>query len=77
MQGVQEQCLLDRSKQLPTVDALYGYKLVQFYATLDMVYSKVEHVQSQEVRYVKSRYIVGCDGPGSIVSRTLKAKFDG
>jgi 2-polyprenyl-6-methoxyphenol hydroxylase-like FAD-dependent oxidoreductase len=84
MQGTQEQCLRDKAEQIPSVRLMYGWELLSFYCDGTQVYSKIKRVQDpskeehvNEIRYIKSQYIVGCDGPNSTVTNIIGAKFDG
>lgn len=38
---------------------------------------KILNPYTNEERFIRAKYLVGCDGPSSAVSRILRAKFDG
>jgi 2-polyprenyl-6-methoxyphenol hydroxylase-like FAD-dependent oxidoreductase len=78
MQGTQEACLVERCTEFPEqIKLMYGWKLLDFCESNGAVYAKVQNVNSEETKYLKGKYLVGCDGPSSRVSQRLEARFDG
>lgn len=88
MQSTQEVCLKERAEECSYIDVKYGWELMSFEdksVSKDLndedrqhpVLALIKNVNTDEMIYVRSQYLVGCDGPSSKVSRTLKVKFDG
>lgn len=80
MQAIQERCLKNQleEKYQENVQLMYGWKLVDYHDHGEVIYGKIVASNDEsKVQYVRSQYIVGCDGPASVVSRKVTAKFDG
>ncbi len=77
MQSIQESSLKDTAEKHKSVSVRYGREVVALESTKEAVFVKFKDVESGVISYAKSRYIVGCDGPSSIVSKSVNAKFDG
>jgi 2-polyprenyl-6-methoxyphenol hydroxylase-like FAD-dependent oxidoreductase len=86
MQSTQEACLKEHAEQCPHIKVHYGYELIAFEDSTEpdqlgqsqkSVTAVIKNVTSNDVVYIKCKYLVGCDGPSSFVSKTLQVKFDG
>lgn len=80
MQSIQEQCLKDKAESMENLDVMYGWELLSFCELAEeerVVYAKIRNVSNSEIRFIKSKFLVGCDGPGSVVSKKVQARFDG
>jgi len=79
MQGVQEKCLREIAEEKPNARVMYQWECLEFAQdpSSEFVFSKIKHVSTDEIIHVRSKFIVGCDGPSSFVSKVVGAKFDG
>lgn len=72
-----EPILLDRSREFPGVRIERGSRLDEFTETADGVQATVRCIATGETRTVHADYLVGCDGGGSLVRRSLGISLTG
>ena len=83
MQSLQEEILLEKASEMPNVQILYGWEIINFFDAEKVtngshgVLVKIKNVENNNIIYIHAKFLVGCDGPGSFVSSKLQAKFDG
>jgi hypothetical protein len=84
MQSHQETVLKQHAEQYDCNSVNYGYEMIDFVidktssTTSPYVISRIKNVNDPtKTQIVRSKYLVGCDGPASFVSRKIHAKFDG
>lgn len=78
-QSVQEACLLRKLSTAENVQILYGWEAKNIHITQEnKVHCALEAAGNDpEKCIVRATYIAGCDGPSSIVSKTMKIRYDG
>jgi 2-polyprenyl-6-methoxyphenol hydroxylase-like FAD-dependent oxidoreductase len=72
-----EPVLLDAAKADPMIDLRFGFRLYGFEQDAEGVTARAQHIQNEDSFQVRSQYLIGCDGPGSIVRNFLNIDFDG
>jgi 2-polyprenyl-6-methoxyphenol hydroxylase-like FAD-dependent oxidoreductase len=72
-----ETVLRRQAEGLPGVTVRYGYKVVDFTEHEDTVETKVKERHGEGSFVVKSRYLVGADGPRSFVRERLGFRYTG
>jgi len=72
-----EAVLRRRAELLPDVSINYGWRMISFEADDDRVDTIVECVASGLRRRIKSKYLVGADGPRSSVREALGFNYQG
>lgn len=78
IQSAQEAVLVENAQRFPSLEMKFSNKLVDYRICPDRksVISLVEDSQGRR-RVLHSKYLVGCDGAFSTVSRGLATRFDG
>jgi 2-polyprenyl-6-methoxyphenol hydroxylase-like FAD-dependent oxidoreductase len=61
----------------PSVKLMLGYRATTLSQNDGAVDLAITHVETQEVTRLSARYAVGCDGPRSMVRKSLGIKFGG
>jgi 2-polyprenyl-6-methoxyphenol hydroxylase-like FAD-dependent oxidoreductase len=72
-----EPILLDTAKADPMIDLRFGFRLYGFEQDAEGVTARAQHIQNDEGFQVRAQYLIGCDGPGSIVRNFLNIDYDG
>lgn len=60
-----------------SVTTLYGWEGTQVQDTSAHAQVMVRHIQDDKTLSINARYLVGCDGPRSLVRHTMGAQFEG
>lgn len=69
--------LADCARAYPHVDMRYRTRLDSFEGHPDRVVSHITDTETGQTRVVTSRFLIGCDGPGSTVRRSLGIAMHG
>ena len=83
MQSIQEQSSKDVAETNPNISLMYGHEAVAMDSDASGVTIKAKKIKAEDDTteatfiYIKCKYLVGCDGPSSFVSKSLQVKFDG
>ena len=72
-----EKCLYQKASELPAIELRYGTRLRQFEDVGDGVTATIEDVHSQAKETVSAVYLVGADGPRSMVRQQIGARYEG
>ncbi|HEY3918130.1 MAG TPA: FAD-dependent oxidoreductase [Stellaceae bacterium] len=72
-----EEVLHDEAKRHKSVALDFGWRVTGFTETADHVEVEAERVADGAKRRVRAQFLVGCDGPRSIVRRQLDIHYDG
>ncbi len=72
-----EPVLLEEAARDPSVEVRFGWRLFGFEQDADGVTALIQDVDTGKCRHVRSRYLVGCDGPNSRVRNFLNIDYDG
>ena len=72
-----EATLRQHAQAWPSVDVRYGWKLARFTDTGDAIEADVHPVGSDAATPVRARFLVGADGPRSMVRRELGIAWQG
>ena len=72
-----EPILADALEKLPAAEVFYGQQWESAVQDGDGVTSRVRDLASGEIRPVRSRYLIACDGAGSRVRKSLGIEMDG
>ncbi len=76
-QKIVEAALRRHAQEWPTPDVRYGWKLARFADTGDGIEAAVHPVGSDAMTPVRARFLVGADGPRSLVRRELGIEWQG
>lgn len=79
VQSAQERVLLDKARSYSCVSVRFLHRLTDIYydQSANEVIVQVENVKTGEITCFKSRFLLGCDGGASTVSRLCGTHFDG
>lgn len=72
-----EPVLLDAAKADPRIELRFGFRLYGFEQDAAGVNARAQHVQNEDSFQVRAQYLIGCDGPGSMVRNFLNIDYDG
>jgi 2-polyprenyl-6-methoxyphenol hydroxylase-like FAD-dependent oxidoreductase len=72
-----EPVLRRRAREIPDVELRFGWKIESLEETPEGVSVRVVELASGKVSVVDCDYLVGCDGPRSLVRETLGLKYEG
>ncbi len=72
-----EAVLKRQAERWPSVDVRFGWRLVGFESRADGVSARVEEVATGRTVPIECAYLVGCDGPRSLVRTTLGIEYQG
>ncbi|MGQ0621408.1 MAG: FAD-dependent monooxygenase [Panacagrimonas sp.] len=72
-----EPVLLKAVQAEKNIDVRYGWKVEEFSPRSDGVSAKARRLADGHVETFEAEYLVGCDGPSSLVRRTLGIEYDG
>lgn len=72
-----EVLLRQQAEQLSEIELRYGWRLVSFEDCVSHVVSSIQNVETGELVRVTSDYLVGCDGPRSLVRQNLGIRYEG
>jgi len=72
-----ERVLRAQVSRWPAADARFGWRLVGFTHDASGVLATIEEVATGRTEAVRAAYLCGCDGPRSIVRRTLGIEYQG
>ena len=72
-----EHALKRKVDRLASVDCRFGWRLEAFSKDGSTVRALARDVASGEEWTVTARYLVGCDGPGSVVRKSLGIEYEG
>ncbi|KAI8716071.1 Phenol 2-monooxygenase [Fusarium sp. LHS14.1] len=76
-QAVFEAWLKTKIQAEPLIDSRFGWKLETFTEANDIVQSSIVNTETGETRVMQTQFLIGCDGAGSRVRKTLKSKLVG
>jgi FAD-dependent monooxygenase len=76
-QAIFEARMKPQIQKEPLVDARFGLKLETLTETDDGVTSRLVDIETGDEHTVRSRYVIGCDGAGSRVRKTLSIDMIG
>ncbi len=72
-----EPCLKDHlESDCPNIDVRFGWKLKSFAQDEEGVTATIKHYKSGEVQLIRSLYLAGCEGAGSICRKQLNIGYD-
>lgn len=71
-----EPVLLDAAKADPRIELRFGFRLYGFEQDAAGVTARVQHIHNEDSFQVRSQYLIGCDGPGSMVRNFLNIDYD-
>ncbi|HEX2198661.1 MAG TPA: FAD-dependent oxidoreductase, partial [Burkholderiales bacterium] len=72
-----EPVLRRHAERLPGVSVNFGWRLTGFQASASSVTARVERADGRDARTVEARYLVGADGPRSLVRQQLGLRYAG
>ncbi len=72
-----EAVLKQQAEQWPSVDVRFGWRLVELESRADGVSARIEEVSTGRALTIESAYLVGCDGPRSLVRTALGIEYQG
>ena len=72
-----EPVLLDAARSAPSIDTRFGWRLYGFEQDAEGVTAMIQEVESGRSLHVRADYLVGCDGPNSLVRNFLNIDYDG
>ncbi len=72
-----EPVLRRHAERLPGVSVNFGWRLTGFEACASSVTARVERADGRDARTVQARYLVGADGPRSLVRQQLNLRYAG
>jgi 2-polyprenyl-6-methoxyphenol hydroxylase-like FAD-dependent oxidoreductase len=72
-----EAVLKRQAERWRSVDVRFGWRLLGFASTADGVTARIEEIATGRVAVIGSKYLVGCDGPRSIVRSSLGIEYQG
>ena len=72
-----EPVLLDAAKADPRIDLRFGFRLYGFEQDAEGVTARAQHIQNEDAFQVRAQFLIGCDGPGSMVRNFLNIDYDG
>jgi 2-polyprenyl-6-methoxyphenol hydroxylase-like FAD-dependent oxidoreductase len=72
-----ERVMRQAAEALPAVTLAFGWRVIGFRADGDGVAVEAERVESGERRRFSAAFLVGCDGPRSIIRRQLGLSYEG
>jgi 2-polyprenyl-6-methoxyphenol hydroxylase-like FAD-dependent oxidoreductase len=72
-----EPVLLDAAKADPRIELRFGFRLYGFEQDAAGVTARAQHIQNEDSFQVRAQYLIGCDGPGSMVRNFLNIDYDG
>ncbi len=72
-----EKCLYQKASELPSVELCYGTRLRHFEDVGDHVTATIEDLQSGGIEAVSAGYLVGADGPRSMVRQQMGWRYEG
>lgn len=72
-----EQVLRKHAERLPQVQVHYGWRMTRFEEREDHVQVEVEPVEGGAAQVVRAEYLVGADGPRSLVRQRLGIRYAG
>jgi len=72
-----ERIMHAHAERLPAVSLRYGWRVTGLAEAVDQVTVEAERVAGGERRSFAARYVVGCDGPRSLVRKQLGINYEG
>src|SRR5687768_15511709 len=72
-----EPVLRRHAERLPGVSVNYGWRLTGFSESDDSIEARVERTDGRQAREVRAKYLVGGDGPRSLVRQQLGIRYAG
>ena len=72
-----EPVLLDAAKADPLIDLRFGFRLYGFEQDETGVTARAQHIENEDSFQVRAQYLIGCDGPASMVRNFLNIDYDG
>ncbi len=72
-----EKFLFAHAKTLANIRLNYGWRAVAVDDQGERVLTSVEHSLTGETKTIRSKYVVGCDGPRGMVRRSLGIRYSG
>lgn len=72
-----EAVLKRQAEQWPAVDVRFGCRLIDFASDAEGVTARIEEIATGRISMLGSKYLVGCDGPRSIVRTALGIEYQG
>lgn len=72
-----EPVLLEAAQNEPLIDLRFGWSLYGFEQDDGGVTSRIQSVDGSSAQQLRSDYLVGCDGPNSLVRNFLNIDYDG
>ena len=72
-----ERALKKKMDSLASVDCRFGCRLENFSETREGIRARLCEVATGREAFVTARYLVGCDGPGSIVRKSQSIEYEG
>ncbi|WP_321853284.1 MULTISPECIES: FAD-dependent monooxygenase [Burkholderia] len=72
-----EPILLEATVADPNIDIRLGWKVEEFQQNADGVVAIARRTEDRRVEQFRAQYLVGCDGPNSLIRRTLGIEYDG
>jgi 2-polyprenyl-6-methoxyphenol hydroxylase-like FAD-dependent oxidoreductase len=72
-----EPVLRRHAERLPGVSVKYGWRLASFTENADFVEAQVERTDGRQAQTIQAKYLVGGDGPRSLVRQQLGLRYAG
>ena len=72
-----EPVLRAQAQSHPSVDLMLGWRALSVVQDAQQVEITAQHTDSDDSQVVRARYVVGCDGPRSLVRKTCGIRYSG
>ncbi|MEX3939944.1 FAD-dependent monooxygenase [Paraburkholderia sp. EG287B] len=72
-----EPILLEAAQADTNIDIRFGWKMEDFRQNSDGVIANARRLEDGQTEQFQAQYLIGCDGPNSLVRRSLAIEYDG